>query len=168
MITKDVKPYVVFKRVSWTTLLYYLGEWLWDWTGEFVGMLLCMKDHVNSLVALSTKHFDSLSAKHRFPSQRSRLDSKKMRTPMNTVLIFSYCISDEYRRRFRSCVSVKILPSAFVEPNLGRRCRVEVWRRGGMNKPFGQKWFVINSEVQNNRKVFPGWILRQERKSFTV
>ena len=37
-----------------------------------------------------------------------------------------------------------------------------------MNKPLGPKGFVINSEVQNIRKVCPGRILRQERKHFTV
>ena len=31
-------------------------------------MLLCMEDYVNSLVGLGTKHFDSSSVKHRFPS----------------------------------------------------------------------------------------------------
>ena len=28
--------------------------------------------------------------------------------------------------------------------------------RGGMNNPFGEKVFLINSDLQNSRKVFPG------------
>ena len=35
-------------------------------------MLLYMQDYVNLQVALGTKHINSPSVKHRFPSQRSR------------------------------------------------------------------------------------------------
>ena len=74
-ITKDVEQSVVATRVICATLLYYLGEWLWDWTGRFVEMLLCMQDYVKSLVAPATKHFNSRLIKHQFPSQRSTFDS---------------------------------------------------------------------------------------------
>ena len=62
----------------------------------------------------------------------------------------------EYCRRCRSCISVKILASVYIEPNLGWGWRVEVWRMGGMNKPFSQKGFLSNSEVQNNLVEFLG------------
>ena len=39
-----------------------------------MGMLLYMQDYLNSLVTVGTKYFNSLSAKHRFPSQRSRFN----------------------------------------------------------------------------------------------
>ena len=118
-------------------------------------------------MALTNKHFNSLSVKHRFPSQRSRFDSRRGKHPW---ILFWYSVTVLLieHRRCRSCISVKILSSAYVEPNLGWGWIVGVWRRGCMNKPFGQKRFLINSEVQNSRKVCPGWILRQERKGFTI
>ena len=144
-ITKDVEPSVVATRVICATLLYYLGEWLWDWTGGFVGMLLCMQDFVKSLVALATKHFNSQSIKHQFPSQRSTFDFWSGKHPW---ILFWYSVTAlviEYRRMYRSCILVKILVFAYVEPNLVRSWRIGVWRRGDMNKTFGQKGFQINS-----------------------
>ena len=144
-ITKDVEPSVVAARVICATLLYYLGEWLWDWTGRFVEMLLCMQDYVKSLVAPVTKHFNSRLIKHQFPSQRSTFDSWSGKHPW---ILFWYSVTVlviGYRRMYRSCISVKILAFAYVEPNLVRGWRIDVCRR-----------------------VCPGWILRQKRKSFTA
>ena len=58
------------RTTNWTTLLYWLGEWLWDWdwAGGFVGVLLYIQVDANSLVALSTEHFNSPLVKHWFPS----------------------------------------------------------------------------------------------------
>ena len=36
----DVKPYIFSTTFSYRTLLYYLGEWLWEWPGGVVRMLL--------------------------------------------------------------------------------------------------------------------------------
>ena len=44
-------------------------------------MFLYMQDYLNSLVAMDTKYFNSLSVKQRFPSQRSRFDFKSGRHP---------------------------------------------------------------------------------------
>ena len=44
-------------------------------------MLLYMQDYVNLLVALGIKHFNSLLVKHRFLSQRSGVDSEKIKLP---------------------------------------------------------------------------------------
>ena len=55
----DFESYVASTDVSWTTLLYYLGEWLWQWSGGCIAMLWYMQDYVNSLVALGTQHFSS-------------------------------------------------------------------------------------------------------------
>ena len=88
-ITKDVEPSVVATRVIYATLLYYLGEWLWDWAGGFVGMLWCMQDYVKPLVAPATKHFNSQSIKRQF-----HVRLLEWKTRMNTVLIFSYCVGD--------------------------------------------------------------------------
>ena len=74
----------------------------------------------------------------------------------------------QYGRRYRSCISVKILVFASVEQNVGSVWRVGVRRKRGMNNTSGQRGFMINSEVQNSRKVCPGGILRQVRKGFTV
>ena len=120
------------------------------------------------LVALANKHFNSLSVKHRFPSQRSKFDSKSGKHPW---ILFWYSVTAlviEYRRRCRSCTSLKMLASAYVEPNLGRDWRVGIWRREGRNKPFFQKGLLINAEVQNSRKACPSWILKQKRKRFAV
>ena len=112
-IAKDVEPYVVFKCISWTTLLHYLGECLWDWAGGFVGMLLYISDYANSLVTLANKYFNSLLVKHRIQSQRSRFDSRSWKHPW---ILFWYSVTvlvEEYRRTCRSCASVKIIASAY-------------------------------------------------------
>ena len=44
-------------------------------------MLLYMEDYINSLVVLANKHCNSLMVKHRFPSQRSRFDSRSGKYP---------------------------------------------------------------------------------------
>ena len=100
-------------------------------------------------MALATKHFSNLSVKHRFPSQRSRFDSRSGKHPWILFWCSVTVLVIEYRRRCRSFISVKILASAYVEPNLGRGWRVGVWRRWRMNKPLGQKGFLIKSEVQD-------------------
>ena len=107
-------------------------------------------------------HLNSLLIKHWLPSQRSRLNSRRGKHPW---ILFWYSLTVlviEYRRTCRSCISVKILASPYIEPNLGRGRRVGMGRRGDMNKSFAQEGFLINSEVQNSRKFCPGRILRQE------
>ena len=59
------------------------------------------------------------------------------------TLIFGYCVGERVSKQvalgYGSCITV-----------------VEVCWRGGMNNLFGQKGFLINLEVRNNGKVFPG------------
>ena len=146
----------LFEWIVWRHNSFFFS--FWDWTGGFLGLLKYMYDYVNSLATPANKHFNSLSVKHQFPSQRSRFDSRSGKHPWIlfwysvTVLVIEYC------RRCRSCISVKILASAYLERNLGLGWRVGY---GG-----GEAW--INSEGQNSRKICPGWILRQERKVFTL
>ena len=80
---------------------------------------------------------------------------QEWKTPMNIVLIFRDCIGDGVLQK------VQVLHisqnASFCLCMTKFRARLE---RGGVeegrHKPFGQKWWLINSEVQNSRKVCPG------------
>ena len=122
-------------------------------------MHLYMHDYANSLMALSTKHFNSLLVKQRFPSQRSRFNYGIEKPPMATLLMIGYVIVEK--------TIVEDIGLAYRSKGQNtsfciRRTKCEVglgsgsWRRAGMNNPFGQKDFLINSETQNSRKVYPG------------
>ena len=75
-------------------------------------MLLCMQDYVNLQVALGTKHINSPSVKHRFPSQRSRFYTRG-KTPLSIPLMFGNCVvgeraSYEVLLRYGSSISTKM------------------------------------------------------------
>ena len=83
-------------------------------------MLLYMEDYVNSLIGLDNKHFDSSSVKHRFPSQNPRLSHRIGKHPRTLFRCSVTVLAKQYGRKYRSCISVKILILAYVEQNLGR------------------------------------------------
>ena len=68
------------RLVSYTSLLFLLGEYLWEWFGEFVRMLLYAQDYENLLVALGIKRFNSPSVKLWLQSKRFRFESRKENT----------------------------------------------------------------------------------------
>ena len=124
-----------------------------------MGMYLYMHDYANSLMALGTKHFNSLLVKRRCPSQRSRFNYGIGKPPMTTLLMIGYVIVEKtivediglgYRSEGQN-TSFCICRTK-CEVGLGSGS----WRRAGMNNLFCQKEFLINSETQNSRKVFPG------------
>ena len=122
-------------------------------------------------MALGTKHFNSLLVKHRFPSQRSRFDSKREKHPWKLFWCSVTVLMKSYQQvwlglglGYRS----KQLVFACLGQNLRCGWRVGLWRRGGTYNIFGQKEFLINYEVQNSEKVCPEWILWQEKNIFTV
>ena len=60
-------------------------------------MLLYMQDYEIFLVVLGTMHFNNLLVKQRFPSQRSRFDSKsgKQLCMEKTLLMFGYRVDEK-------------------------------------------------------------------------
>ena len=116
-------------------------------------------------MALGIKHFNSLLVKHRFPSQRSRFHSKRGEHPWTLFWCSVTVLMKKYQQvvvRFGSCISVKITSFCLL------RTKFEMWRRGGINNIFGQKEFLIKSEMQNSGKFCPEWILWQEKKIFSL
>ena len=77
-------------------------------------------------------------------------------------------LTKQYGRKYRSSTSVKILVFIYVGQNLGRVWRVRVRRRRSMTNTLGQKGLLINSDVQNGRRVCLDWVHRQVRKGFVL
>lgn len=117
-ITKDVEPSVVAARIICATLLYYLGEWLWDWTGRFVEMLLCMQDYVKSLVALHTAYLNNSLANCRFPFQRSTFDFTSGKHTWILLMLGCFVgerIFSQVKLRCESFITVKTISFCFLK-----------------------------------------------------
>ena len=67
------------------------------------------RDVLRKECSLEGKHFDSPSVKHWFPSQNSRFNHRSGKHPWTLFWCSVTVLAKEYGRRYRPCMSVKIL-----------------------------------------------------------